>query len=401
MLLDKSLQFITFGLVVLLCCSSLIASSMCSWGEDYVGVQKGDWIEYTVSITGGTPPPTHNVNWFRIEILGVQDAAFDANFTVRFVNGTFQSSVWTFNFTEGEFGGWMIIPPNLDVGDRFYDSSKPTTVTIEGEEQKIVADASRTITHASDSIRLVKEWDKATGVFTHSIEQPKNLTIITNAIATNLWEPQILGLDPTLFYSLTGSVVLAAITLSSIVVVPRRNKIKRRILGSFSQGKIAVMTVIIVVLVMIGGLAVFPFFEIGLTFHEINLVMQTFWTALVLLSMWFRTKGNYFAHEITMLIVICGSIVDFSAVLLMSPLSNSSLQIYSTSTLRLLTTLVHSLVSFPALIGGLWLVALWRPESTTFADKSKRIAQITAVSWILSYIVGVLSFVALHTTWFG
>ena len=51
------------------------------------------------------------------------------------------------------------------MGNTFYDSSKPANVTIEGEKQEIAAGASRTITHASDSKRLVKEWDKATGVY--------------------------------------------------------------------------------------------------------------------------------------------------------------------------------------------------------------------------------------------
>jgi len=33
-----------------------------------------------------------------------------------------------------------------------------------GEEQKIAAGTTRTITHASDSTRPIKEWDKNTGV---------------------------------------------------------------------------------------------------------------------------------------------------------------------------------------------------------------------------------------------
>ena len=40
----------------------------------------------------------------------------------------------------------------------------------------------------------------------------------------------------------------------------------------------------------------------------------------------------------------------------------------------------------------------WRPESISFAAKSKWIAQITAVAWVLSYVAGVLSFEVLHTT---
>ena len=85
----------------------------------------------------------------------------------------------------------------------------------------------------------------------------------------------------------------------------RKEEDKRPTLRYLSQGKIAVLTIIIVILFEIANITVFPFREVGLSFAEINLIMQTIWTALVLVSMWFRMKGNYFVHEITMLIVIC------------------------------------------------------------------------------------------------
>ncbi len=416
--LNRLLQSITVGLVILLYGSFLIASPARAYDDPSVGVKEGDWIEYKISITGaGTPPPTHDVRWMRIEILPVQGAAFSVNLTARYANGTVGSAVWKFNFTEGNVGGWIIIPSNLGPGDTFYDSSihtqKPVNVTIQSQEQRAVLGASRTVTYGNDSFRH-KEWDKATGVFVGSSEVYKNvttrtgwyiedLTVTVQAIATNMWIPEIiLGLNQTTFYALvTAIIVLAVLILSPVIVVARRKRTKRLALRCPSQGKIAVLTILMVVLVQVGVLAFFPFFEIGLSFAEINLFMQTLWTALVLLSMCFRIKGNYFVHEIIMLVVICASIVDFSAVLLMSPLSSGSLQIYSSSPLRLVVMLFHSLVSVPALVGGVWLVALWRPESTSFPAKSKRIAQITAVSWVLSYVAGVLSFVVLHTTFFG
>ncbi|MFW6111240.1 MAG: hypothetical protein ACOC6H_04310 [Thermoproteota archaeon] len=294
--------------------------------------------------------------------------------------------------------GWIVIPRNLGVGDTFYDCSKPCNVTVEGEEQKVVAGTSRTITHACDSIRTVKKWDKATGVFTYSEERPRNLTVISRAIATNLWNPQILELNQTMFYALVASNIL--LTLSSVIFVSRK-RVNRLTFPGLSKGKIAVLTIFLTILVQFGALAFFPFFEVGLSFAEINLVIQTFWTALVLVSMWFRSKGRYFAHEITMLIVMSGSLVNFSVVLLMSPLSSGSLQVYLSSPLRLITTLLHSILSIPALFFGLWLVVLWRPDSPSFATKSRRIAQITVVTWVLSYVAGVLSFVTLHTTLLG
>jgi hypothetical protein len=62
---------------------------------------------------------------------------------------------------------------------------------------------------------------------------------------------------------------------------------------------------------------------------------------------------------------------------------------------------LHVIFSIPALVFGIWLVALWCPGSASFASKSKRIAQLTLFFWVPSYVVGVLDFIILHTTFFG
>ena len=374
---------------------SIIASTALAYDEPPVGVKTGDWIEYTVRITGQTPT-SKNITWFKTEILEVEGAAFQAKMTVRYVNGTLRSTIWKFNFTEGNVGGWVIIPPNLNPGNTFFDAAKPANITIEGEEQKIVAGATRAIIHACDSTRIIKEWDKATGVYTYSVERPKNFTIITNAVATNIWTPQVLEADQTDFNALVAvSIVLAVLALSLGIALARRKNLKRP-----SQGKIAFLTIVMVVLFEVATMILFPFYYVGLSFAEINLIMQTIWTALVLASMWFRMKGNYFSHEITMLIVICAWAVGLIAVLLMGPFSTST-DIFSSTPLRLVMNSLHAIFSIPALFFGVWLVALWRPESTSFAAKSKRIAQLIIVFWLPSYIVGVLDFLVLHTAFFG
>src|SRR5512146_2494313 len=82
-------------------------------GEPTVGVKKGDWMEYSVNVACGAPPPKLDLNSFRMEILDVHGAAFEGNFSSRFNNGTVVSAVWQFNLTEGNVGGWTIIPANL------------------------------------------------------------------------------------------------------------------------------------------------------------------------------------------------------------------------------------------------------------------------------------------------
>ncbi len=396
---------------------SIIALPLVAYGEPLVGVKEGDWIEYNVSVTGtGTPPPTHDVRWFRMQILQVQGAAFSVNLTARYANGTLGSAIWKFNFTEGNVEGWMIIPSNLGPGDTFYDSSrhtgKPVNVTIQRQEQKTVLGASRTVTYGNDSFRH-KEWDKATGVFVGSSERFKNvtnragwyiedLTVTVQAVATNMWSPEsILGLDQTVFYALVAVIiVLVVVILSSVIVVAKRKKIKRPPLSPSLQGKIAVFIILMVILFEVGSIFFFPFTEIGLSFAQINLIMQTIWTTLVLVSMWFRMKGNYFAHEILMLIVMCAWWAGFSTVLLMDPFSSST-EAFASTPLRLVMNALHGIFSIPALIFGTWLVALWRPGSTSFAAKSRRIAQLTTIFWVPSYVVGVLDFLVLHTTFFG
>lgn len=134
---------------------------------------------------------------------------------------------------------------------------------------------------------------------------------------------------------------------------------------------------------------------------EINLVMQTFWTALILVSMWFRRKGNYLVHGIIMVVVVGATLVSFSSVLIMTPPTSSSMDVYFSSPLKMAEFISHAVLSIPAIFFGVWLIALWRPRSMSFAAKSKRIAQTTSILWILSYVAGVLGFIADYTTFFG
>jgi hypothetical protein len=225
---------------------SIIASPTLAYDEPSVGVKEGDWIEYEISVAGtGAMPPTHDVRWFRIEVLPVQGAAFSINLTSRYANGTVGSAIWKFNFTEGNVGGWIIIPSNLSPGDTFYDSwtffdtRKQVNVTIESEEQQTLLGATRTVTYGNDWLRH-KEWDKATGVFVRTVETYtnvtnragwyiENLTLTVTAIATNMWSPQILGLDQTMFYVIvTGVVVAVVISASATAVALRKKKRSKR-----------------------------------------------------------------------------------------------------------------------------------------------------------------------------
>jgi hypothetical protein len=350
------------ALILAIMLVSVIASTALAAGDvPSVGVKEGDWMEYAVSVTGPTWTPSHNISWFKIEILNVEEAAFQANVTVKNVNGTFSSSVWKFNFTEGQVEGWVIIPSNLSAGNTFFDGSKPGNVTILGEEQKNVAGAPRTVTYASDSKRLVKEWDMATGVYTYSEEHPKNLTVISTAVATNMWSSQSLQVNQTLFFGLAAAgIMLATLVVCSVLLVLRKKSVKTPTLPHPLQRKQAAIEVFIVLLLAVEAIAVssFVWSEFGLTAAGVNLVMQTFWTSLVLVSMWFRKKANYFLHGIIMMMVVGATLVSFSSVLLMSPPSGGSMEVYFSSPVKIAEFVSHGFLSIPAIIFGVWLVAL-------------------------------------------
>ena len=198
------------------------------YDEPSVGVRKGDWIEYDVNIKGNPPAVHRNVTWMRIDVLQVDGTSFPVNLTVRFANGTLDSSIWKFNFKEGNTEGWVIIPSDLGSGDTFFDNFSKTDkhITIQRQEQKNVLGATRTVTYANDTYRD-KQWDKATGVFVGSSEIFRNWSAYVTALETNMWSPQILGLNQNTFYALAGASIVLIASIVSLVFVAegKRSKI--------------------------------------------------------------------------------------------------------------------------------------------------------------------------------
>lgn len=220
--------FSALTLAGIIICVSVIVQPTLTYGGTSAGIKKGDWIEYTISITGPPLDQLRNLTWYRADILEVNGASFKANKTALTVNGTLYSSIWDFNLEEGQVQGWVFIPANLGIGDTFFDAAKSANITIEGEEQKTVLGANRIITHTSIPGLVYKEWDKATGVYIHAIEFTTDYTVVTNAVATNIWNPQTQDQNQTTFYQISATVmILAAAILALVLFISQRNKLKR------------------------------------------------------------------------------------------------------------------------------------------------------------------------------
>ena len=198
---------------LLTCC---INTAFC---QPTVGVKKGYWMEYTVSGSGNLPEG-HDIVWAKMEVTEI--APDGSKFWVNFVsvarNGSIYSAIRDFDFAAGDVEAWLIIPANLNPGDSFYDALSGRNITIQGEETRTIAGATRTVTYANTTERN-KVWDKATGMYIQTIDTLPDYEISANLSATNIWEPQILGLNQNLFYNVLAVVVTALVTAAVTVAV--------------------------------------------------------------------------------------------------------------------------------------------------------------------------------------
>lgn len=133
---------------------------------------------------------------------------------------------------------------------------------------------------------------------------------------------------------------------------------------------------------------------------EMLLVGQTIFLVVLFVSMAFRMKSNYLVHGAILIVTLgIGWVVVFSS--LPSFMDSNYTQTLTSPSSTLVMFGLHAFFGFATMIAGTWLLSHWRPRSTDFATKSKRIWQSTVILWIVAYLVGVLLFVALRTAFFG
>lgn len=212
--MDRKLGLIIALFIVLIGAGAVLA-------EILVGVKKGDWIEYQVTFTG-TPPPDHDVTWARMEIVDVQGKAIDLNITTEFSNGNLLNETITLNLETGQLGDDFIIPANLNKGDAFLDKHQGS-ITISAVEERTYAGATRTVVSAATA-QSTYYWDKATGILVEGISEFPDYTIHSIADKTNMWQPQIFGLEPTVFYALLITAATVIVAVIAFFAVRRKKR---------------------------------------------------------------------------------------------------------------------------------------------------------------------------------
>ena len=131
--------------------------------------------------------------------------------------------------------------------------------------------------------------------------------------------------------------------------------------------------------------------------YVINLVVQTTITAIVLVSMAFRMKGNYLAHLITMIVAVVSGLVVFSLGFSLTLSDSSRRQTLMIPALNLATYISHAFLGLSSFAHGIVLVAfLFRDKA--IHERSNLIAKIVPILWVLAYAVGILFFFILHVT---
>lgn len=212
--MKRKLYLLTALLVVSLIVSTAVAAIL-------VGVKKGDWIEYHAVFTG-TPPAGHEVTWARTEVLDVQGTIIDLNVTTKFANGTLWYETITLNLAVGQLGDEFIIPANLGVGDAFFDKYHGN-VTISKIEERTYSGVTRTVISATTA-QSTYYWDQATGVLVEGISKFPDYTIHSIVEKTNMWQPQIFGLEPKVFSTLLILATTLIVVALALLMIRGRKK---------------------------------------------------------------------------------------------------------------------------------------------------------------------------------
>ncbi len=178
--------------------------------EISVGVKEGDWIEYKITFSGAIPEE-HNVEWARFRVLAVEGKTVEVNITSRFTTGILDTITSTLNLETGKIGDAFIIPANLNSGDTFLEQYEGT-IKISGVEEKTYAGAKRSVVYAT-TFHTKYYWDRSKGVLVEGISTYSDFALTTKVEKTNMWQPEIFGLDHIVF------IVIIAIVIAIVLAI--------------------------------------------------------------------------------------------------------------------------------------------------------------------------------------
>jgi hypothetical protein len=159
-----------------------------------------------------------------MDVTGIQGEAVSLDIQTRFSNGSLLLEKITLNLATGVLGDDFIIPTNLNPGDKFYDMYQGN-ITITSVEQRTAAGAERTVVSGATN-QTTYYWDRQTGILVAATSSFPEYTMHTKTSGTNIWQPQILGLDSTVFYTLVAAVVIGLVAIVVLSVWRKKVHVK-------------------------------------------------------------------------------------------------------------------------------------------------------------------------------
>jgi hypothetical protein len=195
-----------------------------------VGVKQGDWAEYDVSFTG-TPTMDHDAEWARMEIDGVDGVKINVTFTSLLSDGNVVNATERLDFETGELIDYFVIPAGLKEGDSFFSKTgdNMTIVIINEVAVRTYAGAARTVISGTTPETLWY-WDQATGVLVEASSEYPDFRLTTVMNETDLWQPQILGIDAPVFYAFV--IAVGVVILVVAVLAIRQKRLDKRVQAS-------------------------------------------------------------------------------------------------------------------------------------------------------------------------
>lgn len=212
----RKLVLLAIAITMLIITFSLFSEAL---ADISVGVKKGNWIKYQVIETGNVSAD-YNITWARIEVTSVQGAKINIDVQTGYANGTLYPEKVPLNLATGAIGDGFFVPTNLNLGDQFY-SEYQGNISITSIWKLEVGGALRTVISATSN-QTTYYWDRQTGILVGATTSFPAFTLFTQTSGTNLWQPQILGLDSTLFYEIIVVIIVSLIAVLAILIWRKR-----------------------------------------------------------------------------------------------------------------------------------------------------------------------------------
>ena len=152
----------------------------------------------------------------------MQDDVITVNVLTQYGNGTLlPENGINLNVTAGKIGDGFFVPINLKPGDR-YSTQYEGIINMTSVDHTQAGGATRAVLVGVASLGIysnVYNWDKQTGIMVSATSNLPGCVMYTTTSSTNLWAPQILGLNQTVFYALVLSIIGLAAVLTGAVLL--------------------------------------------------------------------------------------------------------------------------------------------------------------------------------------